>query len=619
MRCDGHTPCSTCYDLGVDCHYQQPSQSAQSVLVTDDPGNLHSSILDQRVQAIEKELNSLRSMDRYGAGPPLSSPRAALSEEQHTESPSQESGAHRDHLLSHGDDGVDGMGAVSLKDGGDEEEYFGERSQHPEEPTHSAGRLNTAGETTSRRQMSDSLISSNYEESNTYLSNHIDTEKSNGNRRQLHGNIFSLPSKKDADSMLHLYFSTVNLMIPCIHEDSFRQMYQSMWRSGPEHMRKPWLGSLNLIFAVANNVMTPTSPPHQRVAASSMFYERAMELVSPYMFGPLSVEMVQVFLLAEIYLEGTTSSSLVWTFHSMAVKGAYQLGLHSIVSANLSEVDCEIRRRIWYWLLSVAYGRPPLIPLSHVRLEACSSIAFSNTPSGVVSSSIAYFDALISLTHIMGGAVDQLYGQNLGFPSQGSMSESVRRISDLRWQLAQWHDSLPHVLKTITYDETLNSTPLFLEATRLRVLLSLRYLGACILVLRPILRQFLELSCEPTSSQSKWLQSHGTVLVTDLVHSCRDVLELSKKILVASREDKNLLGAWWFSCYYIVGILLIQKTFTHIPLLPIAPAEVRDMLDTAMEVLLDLDGGSKTIMRCRDTLARLLAVVDSNTFGHGMA
>lgn len=150
----------------------------------------------------------------------------------------------------------------------------------------------------------------------------------------------------------------------------------------------------------------------------------------------------------------------------------------------------------------------------------------------------------------MGSAVDQIYGQNLGFPSQDPMNESVRRISDLQWQLAQWQDNLPHPLKTIPYDEPLNSTPRFLEATRLRVLLSLRYLGACILVLRPILRLFLELSYEATSSQSEWLQSHGAVLVADLVYRCRDVLELSKRILIASRENKNLLGAWWFSCYY---------------------------------------------------------------------
>lgn len=50
----------------------------------------------------------------------------------------------------------------------------------------------------------------------------------------------------------------------------------------------------------------------------------------------------------EIYLEGTASSSLASTFHSLAVKGCYQLGLHFMDSSNHSHLDREIRRRLWY-------------------------------------------------------------------------------------------------------------------------------------------------------------------------------------------------------------------------------------------------------------------------------
>ena len=45
--------------------------------------------------------------------------------------------------------------------------------------------------------------------------------------------------------------------------------------------------------------------------------------------------------------------------------------------------------------LSVTYGRPPLIPLTHVRFEASPYITFSNVPSGVTVSSLAYFDAMM--------------------------------------------------------------------------------------------------------------------------------------------------------------------------------------------------------------------------------
>lgn len=43
--------------------------------------------------------------------------------------------------------------------------------------------------------------------------------------------------------------------------------------------------------------------------------------------------------------------------------------------------------------LSVTYGRPPLIPLSHVTFKASPYLPFSNLPSDVTISSLAYFDA----------------------------------------------------------------------------------------------------------------------------------------------------------------------------------------------------------------------------------
>lgn len=138
-------------------------------------------------------------------------------------------------------------------------------------------------------------MQSNHGNPNTNLRNRTMTERAD--IKQSHGCTHFLPSRGDADCMIHLYFTTVNLMIPCIHEDSFRQMYQDMWRHGPKRMSKPWLGSLNLIFALAKNIITPTSPSHERVSASNKFYQRAMDLIKPYILGPLSVDLSTSFVL----------------------------------------------------------------------------------------------------------------------------------------------------------------------------------------------------------------------------------------------------------------------------------------------------------------------------------
>lgn len=168
-----------------------------------------------------------------------------------------------------------------------------------------------------------------------------------------------------------------------------------------------------------------------------------------------------------------------------------------------------------------------------------------------------------SITHIMGDALERLYDQNLGRRTRLPMSESLNQISKLRWELAHWQDNLPSCLQIITSQESLDDVPLTVGTTRLRVLLSLRFLGVRILILRPVLSQFLDLPGMTASNehQSEWLRNSGAVLLADLVRTCGDILQISKNILAGSRNDQNLLGAWWFSCYYSMRSLVVMMCF----------------------------------------------------------
>lgn len=153
----------------------------------------------------------------------------------------------------------------------------------------------------------------------------------------------------------------------------------------------------------------------------------------------------------------------------------------------------------------------------------------------------------------MGRAVDRLYGQNLGSITSVSMSETLSKVSDLLSQLDKWQDKLPGHLKAISSSEDmLENSSASLETTRLRVLLSLRYLGARILVLRKILSHFFSSSGTKTPNEhlSEWLLDSSFPLIADLVRACMGVFQISKDLLTASMNNLNLLGAWWFSCYY---------------------------------------------------------------------
>lgn len=244
----------------------------------------------------------------------------------------------------------------------------------------------------------------------------------------------------------------------------------------------------------------------------------------------------------------------------------------------------------------------------------------------------------------MGDILERLYDNNLGSNPNPEPSQILEQTTKVCFGLAQWQDTLPSNLKIMTCHDTIDAVaPLMLESTRLRVLLSLRYLGIRILAMRPVINLFLDTTGSESSSHehtSRWLHSCGATILSDLVKTAGDVLHISKELLKASETThQNLLGAWWFSCYYsmsgrsvaspfgviltclsafnaslaLLGVISIKRM--PLPnstiLSAISTTELRKMMDTALEILHGLDGGNETIARCRDALSQMLKAVDS--------
>lgn len=100
------------------------------------------------------------------------------------------------------------------------------------------------------------------------------------------------------------------------------------------------------------------------------------------------------------YLQGSETSVQTWNVHGLAVKAAYQLGLHSTQAlSRYDTLEREMRIRVWYACvfldryevsldflvllhlicspnstLSMTLGRPPLIPETHIRIDLPSKI-----------------------------------------------------------------------------------------------------------------------------------------------------------------------------------------------------------------------------------------------------
>jgi hypothetical protein len=104
------------------------------------------------------------------------------------------------------------------------------------------------------------------------------------------------------------------------------------------------------------------------------------------------------------YLQGTQKSVEAWTIHGLAVKAAFQLGLHSAeASKRFPPLDREIRKRTWYGCvildrtLSMTFGRPAAIPDDYVKLELPQNLDDGASPRLAADSrlivSVQFFNA----------------------------------------------------------------------------------------------------------------------------------------------------------------------------------------------------------------------------------
>lgn len=109
---------------------------------------------------------------------------------------------------------------------------------------------------------------------------------------------------------------------------------------------------------------------------------------------------MQTLLLLSIFQQNSQRSTESWTTHSLAVKTAYQLGIHAPSSYEFVQVhEKEFRSRLWFAvvnqdrcmvsspahltnptlivsrMLSSALGQPSLVPSQHVRMDITDMLA----------------------------------------------------------------------------------------------------------------------------------------------------------------------------------------------------------------------------------------------------
>ena len=399
-------------------------------------------------------------------------------------------------------------------------------------------------------------------------------------------------------------------------------------------VRRTWLGLLNVVLAMGNNI-DPNSKMNAtaRESKSHVFYERAANLCMKSSTRGASLDIVQYLLLASQYLQGTQKSSQTWTLHGLAVKGAFALGLHSnYASQRFSPLENEIRKRTWLGcvlldrVLSMTFGRPPSIPEEYVRPPLAQpwpdSAQFGLRNLELQGPSMEFFNASVKLHRLIGTAIARLYGQNLGFDTTLPEAELVPRIYELERELNRWQSSLPVDLSVVqsTAVPFPNSYRDRIIA-RLRTMLTLRFHNLNILVHRPLLCTALDsmakIPAKPTHKNSFSRMAEDSMNVC--LASAEESINIVHNILIDPSLGATVLGAWWFTLFYLFNASLVVFAKSLIQRSQVQHFQSRrlsqdiDHISRAIDAFRLLDSENRVVDRCTAYVQYLLRMLERSS------
>ncbi|KAK7510071.1 fungal-specific transcription factor domain-containing protein [Phyllosticta citriasiana] len=624
-KCDGARPrCSACVALDFDCSYVQSSSSANVIV-----GKEYLSSLEARVSRVEERLGAVESGCSPVRRPHPASFSTVASEVPHYPRDSASPVLSQPPAVDEQEGHTDAIGALNFA----EEEDFAFLG--PSSNIAFSRHLRPALARLSRCAISGDPAGGSLLRSSRPPSPSSDQ----------HG-FERVSPQSDELRLIDDFFSNTALIFPFIHERSFRQRYHEMKTDQSKPVQKSWLALFNMVLAIAISVSRTDISAVDRQRESDAFYRRALHLSRGQMMRCSSLETVQLLLLMSQYLQGTQKSLQTFIIHGLAVKGAFQLGLHSKeATLHLTPVEREFRKRTWFGIvivdrtMSMTFGRPASVPDDYVRLNlpVLERLVDPATAQNVTKDmAVSFYNATITLYNIMYTTIKTCYGGNLGCSdSPVHTLDVVTRIYGLEKQLHEWKASLPPGLSLRTSAETPSPNDAETVLNRARTILALRFLNLRILVNRPIVVDLLDAVGRPedsTQPQHSLVRQVGTNNLATCISSAIEIIAIVSNTVrlsssnnnVSSGQHKRLLGAWWFTLYYTFNAALVLCAALVVRLdyrdgfagdngTPCSPSssEMRASFDTAIDALALLDRRNKTIDRCAQHLRGLGAALDS--------
>ncbi|KAH7030054.1 fungal-specific transcription factor domain-containing protein [Macrophomina phaseolina] len=378
------------------------------------------------------------------------------------------------------------------------------------------------------------------------------------------------------------------------------------------------------------NIVCSHASSDMQTEDSETYYRRALALLDERTLRGSNVEMIQALLLLATFQQNHQRAVASWTYHAIAVKAAYQLGLHSPVSLDHGgREDKELRGRLWCAVvnqdrcLAIALGRPFLIPSHHVRPEpprmfpVMSISALGDTPS------VQYFNSLTMLYSLQSLIVESLYDHNIGTSGGMSLQATVIQRLQLLSKLDDWRRQSSPFFDILKTTELGTCSPPSYESNRFQILLSIQYYKTVLLINSAVLAVLVygTSTGAPHESHNSLPLEYTMPVIREDFTAARNLDRIIHCITTRGGSFLDSNATWWTCNYtsftailHFFGIFLACRLPEYANSFPDSMlADTRSALDNALETLRAVERTSLMSQKARHCVEGFLQVYDAMT------
>lgn len=320
-----------------------------------------------------------------------------------------------------------------------------------------------------------------------------------------------LPLRRQADSLVAIYFARHARMFPVLHRPTFMTQYEALWESRADAERdgqrcvrickqkskgKLFPATVNTVFALAG--LFSSRHPERNVSYAAEFFRLAEAIdILDLLNDEVGLEFVQLALLMAFYLQSTERFSKCWNMAGFALRMAQNMGLHfsfaearkrGLLPSPPTQLECEMRTRVWYACIlvetyvchtchlvcyvlrasliyldseiSMTFAQPLMVPVGSKSIKLPQAIDDSRLSDDVgkwnvqprdLPSLLEYYVHALKLYDILGQVLDRQQSRaDTDTDAPVDLVWTVRAILSLDSKIMEWRDDLPPYLRCDT-------------------------------------------------------------------------------------------------------------------------------------------------------------------------